>query len=46
VEDAIAVSLEHLGVGIETRVPTLGDSFGEEFHSVGGIAKDDGLIDL
>ena len=45
-EDAIAMGLKHFGVGVEARVATLGDSFGEEFHSVGRVAKDDGLVDL
>lgn len=46
VEDAVTVLLEHLGVGVEAGVAELGDLLGEEFDSVGGVAEDDGLVDL
>lgn len=46
VEDAVAVVLEHLGVRVEARVAEFGDLLGEELDAVGGVAEDDGLVDL
>jgi hypothetical protein len=46
VEDAVTMGLEHLGVRIEARVAQLGDLFGQQLDTVGGVAKDDGLVDL
>jgi len=34
VEDAVSVSLEHLGVGVEAGVSAFGDSFCEELDSI------------
>ena len=45
-EDTITVRLEHFGVRIETRIAEFGDFFSEELNAVGGVAKDNGLIDL
>lgn len=33
-------------MGIEARITELGDLLCEQFHTVGGVAEDDGLIDL
>ena len=46
VEDAVTVRLEHLCVRVEARVAELGDLLREELDAVGGIAEDDGLVDL
>lgn len=45
-EDSVPMSLEHLGVRIETRVAELGDLLCKEFDSVGRVAEDDRLVDL
>lgn len=45
-EHPVSMSLKHLGVGVEARVAEFGNLLGEEFDSVGGVAEDDGLIDL
>lgn len=34
VEDAVAVRLQHFRVGVETRIPKLGDLLREEFNPV------------
>ena len=46
VEDAVAVGLEHLCVGVETGVPELGHLFGKELDTVRGITENNGLVDL
>jgi len=46
VEDAIAMSLKHLRMGVETGESKLGDFLGEKFDSVGGIAENNRLINL
>ncbi len=45
-EDPVSMSLKHLSVGVEARIAELGDFLGEELDSIGGVAEDDGLIDL
>lgn len=45
-EDAIAVSLLHLGMDIETRVAEFGDLLREQLDTVHRIAKYDRLVDL
>lgn len=42
----VSVGLKHFCVGVETRVSEISDLSGEKFDSIGGIAKDDGLVDL
>jgi len=46
VEHFITVLLEHFGVRIEAGVAEFGDFLGQKFDSIGGIAEDDGLVDL
>jgi len=46
VEHTVTIVLQHLGVGVETRVSELGDLLCKKLDSVGGIAEDDGLIYL
>ena len=46
VEDAVAVRLKHTSVTVEARVAQFGNLLGQQFDAVGGIAEDDGLIDL
>lgn len=46
VENSISMGLKHLGVRVETRVSTICNLLGEQFDSTGGIAENDGLIDL
>lgn len=45
-ENAVAVRLEHLCVGVETGVSELSHLFGEELDAVRGITENDGLVDL
>lgn len=45
-EDAIAVLLRHLGVDVVAAVAELGDGLRQELHALGGVAEDDGLVDL
>lgn len=33
-------------MNVETRITKLGDLLGKEFHSLRGVAEDDGLVDL
>lgn len=46
VEDAISVVLQHTGMGIEARIAKLCDLLREQLHTIGGIAENDGLVDL
>ena len=46
VEDAITVCLKHFCVRVEAGISELGDLLCEELDAVGGIAEDDGLVDL
>lgn len=46
VEDAVAVLLQHAGVRVEARVAEFGDFLGEELDAGGGVAEDDGLVDV
>ena len=46
VEDAVAVLLEHPSVRVETRVAQFSDLLGQKLDTVGGIAENDGLVDL
>jgi len=46
VEDAITSSLGHLGMAVEAGIAQLGDLLGEQLHAVGGVAEDNGLVDL
>ena len=43
---SITVVLEHLGVTIEARVSEFGDFLSKQLHSICGVAKDDGLVNL
>jgi hypothetical protein len=45
-EDAVAVRLEHLCVGVETGVSELSHLFGKELDTVRGITENNGLVDL
>lgn len=45
-EHTVPVLLHHLGVDVEAGVPQLGDLFGQELYSLGGVAEDDRLVDL
>ena len=45
-EDLVAALLKHFGVRIEAGVAELGDFLCQKFHPIGGIAEDDGLVDL
>mmetsp|Transcript_11721 Transcript_11721/g.32960 ORF Transcript_11721/g.32960 Transcript_11721/m.32960 type:complete len:207 (-) Transcript_11721:1000-1620(-) len=45
-EYAVPVALGHPRVNKEAGVPHFGDLLGEEFHAGGGIAEDDGLVDV
>jgi hypothetical protein len=46
VENPVSVGLKHFCVRVETRVSEISDLSGEKLDSVGGIAEDDGLVDL
>jgi hypothetical protein len=46
VEDAVSVGLQHFGMRVEARIAEFSDLLGQEFDSVGGITKDDRLINL
>ena len=46
VENTVAGLLEHLGMAVEARISEFRDLLGEELDSVGGVAEDDGLVDL
>ena len=46
VEDTITSVLKHACMRIEARVSKLSDLLGEEFDTGGGVAEDDGLVDL
>lgn len=46
VEDAVASLLLHAGVTVEARVAKFGDFLGKQFNTVGGVAEDDGLVNL
>lgn len=46
VEYSVTGMLGHLGMAVEARVAQLGDLLGQEFHAVGRVAKNDGLVDL
>lgn len=45
-EDTISVRLQHLGMNVEARVTQLRNLFGQQFHTVDRITKDDRLVDL
>ena len=46
VENAITVGLQHFCMGVEARVTQLCHFFSQELDTVGGITKDDRLINL
>ncbi len=46
VEDTVTIMLQHLSVGVETRVSELGDLLCKKLDSVCGIAEDNRLVDL
>ena len=46
VEDSVTGLLLHSSVTVEARVAELGDLLGQQLDSVGGVAEDDGLVDL
>lgn len=45
-EDAVAVLLEHAGVGVEARVTEFGNLLRKEFDTVRRVTEDDRLVDL
>ena len=46
VENTISVMLQHLRMRVETRVAELCNLLCKQLHPVGGVAKDDRLVDL
>lgn len=46
VEDTVTMRLKHLCVRVETGISKFRHFFGQKLDTVGGIAEDDGLIDL
>ena len=44
--DAVSVVLSHLRVDVEAVEAKVSDLLGQQLHSLGGIAEDDGLVDL
>ena len=46
VEDSVSGGLGHLCVAVEAGVAQLGDLLGKKLDTVGGVAEDDGLVDL
>ena len=45
-EDSISRRLQHLRMRVVARVAKLCDFLGQKLHPIGGITKDDGLVDL
>lgn len=45
-ENSVSVGLLHLCVGVKTRIAKFSDLFGEELYTIGGVTKDDRLVDL
>lgn len=45
-ENTVASLLRHSSVTVEARVSQLGDFLSEKLDTIGGVAEDDGLIDL
>lgn len=45
-EHTVPVLLIHTSMYVETGVAQLCDLLSQEFHTVGRVAEDDGLIDL
>lgn len=43
---SLKTHLHHLCMDVEAGVAQLGDFLGQQFHSLGRVAEDDGLIDL
>ena len=46
VEDLVSMLLHHAGMRVEAGVAKLGDLLGQQLDTVGGVAEDDGLVDL
>lgn len=46
VKDAVSVVLKHARMRIEARISKFGNLLCKKLDAVGGIAKDDGLVDL
>lgn len=46
VEHTVPVFLHHLRMNVEARIAQLGDFLGQKLNPLGGVAEDDGLIDL
>ena len=46
VKHTISIVLQHLGMGVEAGVSQFGNLFREQLHTVGGVAENDGLVDL
>lgn len=46
VEDSITVMLKHSRMRVKARIAQFSDLLGKQFNTVGGVAKDDGLVDL
>jgi hypothetical protein len=45
-EDAVPVSLLHPGMNVITRVAQFSDLLRQKFHTLGGVAEYNTLIDL
>ena len=45
-KDAISVLLLHLGVNVEAGITEFRDFLSEQLDPLGGVAKDNGLVDL
>lgn len=46
VEHAVTVRLQHLCVRVETRIAQLSNFLGQQLDPVGGVAENDGLINV
>ena len=46
VKDAVTIGLLHLGMNVVTRVAEFRNLFGQQFHAVDRVAKDNALINL
>ena len=44
VEHTVAVTLKHLGMDVEAGVAQLCNFLGQEFHSIDGVAENNGLV--
>ena len=44
-EHPVPVTLKHLGMDVEARVPELGNLLGQQLDTVDRVAKNNGLVD-